>query len=121
MRGYFTDGAVLFVPDPPFRLPGEKSRSRTEDSPPQMRRGGAPSAGVVLTIWIGGQTMPRAPSSDEEGWRSERRGGADHLDRRANHAASFPSSDEEGWRSERRGGADHLDRRTNHAELPLLR
>ena len=33
-------------------------------------------------------------------------------------AAELPSSDEEGWRSERRGGAERSVRRTTHAPNP---
>ena len=37
--------------------------------------------------------------------------------RRLHNQEGFPSSDEEGWRSERRGGAERLVRRTKHAQI----
>jgi hypothetical protein len=38
VRGWFTDGAVLFVPDAPFRLPRERSRSRFRFSARHSKR-----------------------------------------------------------------------------------
>ena len=42
------------APDPFLPRKSREAGERAANSPPQMRRGGAPSAGVVPNVWLGG-------------------------------------------------------------------